>query len=69
VTKCWDEDEWAREVASYYKPANSAPCCHTLRGPRAEFISPGSTPRCGLAADAGGLESGYRVAREVNAAV
>ena len=50
VTKCWDDDEWARGASRTTSRANSARCCHTSRGPRAEFISPASTPRCGLAA-------------------
>jgi monoamine oxidase len=32
VTKCWDEDEWARGVASYYKPGQfSSPLPHVAR--------------------------------------
>lgn len=69
VTKCWDEDEWARGVASDYKPANSAPCCHTFARPEGRIHVAAEHTSVWIGGWMQGAESGYRVAREVNAAV
>jgi monoamine oxidase len=70
VTKCWDEDEWARGVASYYKPGQfSSPLPHVAR-PEGRIHFAGEHTSVWIGGWMQGvLESGYRVARQVNAAV
>ena len=64
ATKCWDEDEWARGASPITSRANSAHCCRMLRGPKAEFISPASTPQCGSTAGCRGRSNRATAWRE-----
>jgi monoamine oxidase len=69
VTKCWDEDEWARGVAAFYKPGQfSSLLPHVARGEgRIHFAGEHTSVWIGGWMQ-GALESGNRVAQEVNEA-
>lgn len=69
VTKCWDEDPWARGVSSYYKPGQFGsllPHVACAEG-RVHFAGEHTSPWIDGWMQ-GALESGNRVAREINAA-
>jgi monoamine oxidase len=70
VTKCWEEDEWARGAWCYYKPGQfSWLVPHVARAEgRIHFAGEHTSIWLGGWMQ-GALESGNRVAREVNAAV
>jgi len=70
VTKCWDEDEWARGVSAYYKPGQFGSLMPHVARPEGRIHFAGE--HTSVWVDGwmqGALESGNRVAREVNAAV
>ena len=69
VTKCWDEDEWARGAFSYYKPGQfSALLPHVARPEgRVHFAGEHTSVWIGGWMQ-GALESGNRVAKEINEA-
>ena len=69
VTKCWDEDEWARGAFSYYKPGQfSALLPHVARPEgRVHFAGEHTSVWIGGWMQ-GALESGNRVAQEINEA-
>ena len=69
VTKCWDEDEWARGAFSYYKPGQfSALLPHVARPEgRVHFAGEHTSVWIGGWMQ-GALESGNRVAQEVKEA-
>jgi len=70
VTKCWDEDEWARGVASYYKPGQFSSLLPHVARPEGRIHFAGEHTSVWIGGwMQGALESGDRVAREVNAAV
>ncbi len=69
VTKCWDEDEWARGAVSYYKPGQFGSLLPHVARPegRTHFAGEHTSVWIGGWMQ-GALESGNRVAQEVNAA-
>ena len=70
VTKCWDEDEWARGVASYYKPGQFSSLLPHVARPEGRIHFAGEHTSVWIGGwMQGALESGDRVAREVNATV
>jgi len=70
VTKCWDEDEWARGVSAYYKPGQFSSLLPHVARPEGRIHFAGEHTSVWIDGwMQGALESGNRVAREVNAAV
>lgn len=70
VTKCWDEDEWARGASAYYKPGQFSSLLPHVARPEGRIHFAGE--HTSVWTDGwmqGALESGERVAREVNDAV
>jgi monoamine oxidase len=70
VTKCWDEDEWARGASSYYKPGQFGSLLPYVARPEGRIHFAGE--HTSVWVDGwmqGALESGNRVAREVNDAM
>ena len=69
VTKCWDEDEWARGASAFYKPGQiSSLLPHVARPEGRVYFAGEHTSVWGDGWMQGALESGNRVAREVNEA-
>jgi monoamine oxidase len=69
VTKCWDEDEWSRGATAYYKPGQFSTLLPHVARPEGRVYFAGE--HTSVWVDGwmqGALESGDRVAREVNAA-
>jgi monoamine oxidase len=69
VTKCWDEDEWARGASAYYKPGQFSTLLPHVARPEGRIHFAGE--HTSVWVDGwmqGALESGDRVAREVNGA-
>ena len=67
VTKCWDEDQWARGASSYYKPGEFSSLLPYVARPEGRIYFAGE--HTSVLIDGwmqGALESGNRVAREVN---
>ena len=70
VTKCWDEDQWARGASSYYKPGQFSSLLPHVARPEGRIHFAGEHTSVWIDGwMQGALESGNRVAREVNAAV
>ena len=70
VTKCWDEDEWARGASAYYKPGQfSSLLPHVARAEGRIHFAGEHTSVWIDGWMQGALESGNRVAREVNGAM
>jgi monoamine oxidase len=70
VTKCWDDDEWARGASAYYKPGQfSSLLPHVARAEGRIHFAGEHTSVWIDGWMQGALESGNRVAREINAAV
>ena len=70
VTKCWDEDEWARGASAYYKPGQFGSLLPHVARPEGRIHFAGEHTSVWIDGwMQGALESGSRVAREVNAAV
>ena len=70
VTKCWDEDEWARGVGAYYKPGQFSSLLPHVARPEGRIHFAGEHTSVWIDAwMQGALESGNRVAREVNSAL
>jgi len=70
VTKCWDEDEWARGATSFYKPGQFSSLLPHVARPEGKIYFAGEHTSVWIDGwMQGALESGNRVAREVNAAV
>jgi monoamine oxidase len=68
VMKCWDEDEWARGASSYYKPGHFALLPHVAR-PEGRIHFAGEHTSVWIDGwMQGALESGDRVAQEINSA-
>lgn len=70
VTKCWDADEWARGVSAFYKPGQFSSLYPHVARPEGRIHFAGE--HTSIWVDGwmqGALESGERVAREVNGAV
>ena len=69
VTKCWDEDEWARGASAFYKPGQISSLLPHVARPEGRIYFAGE--HTSVWSDGwmqGALESGNRVAREVNEA-
>ena len=70
VTKCWDDDEWARGASAYYKPGQFSSLLPHVARPEGRIHFAGEHTSVWIDGwMQGALESGDRVAREVNAAV
>jgi len=70
VTKCWDEDEWSRGASSYYKPGQFGSLLpHVVRSEGRIHFAGEHTSVWIDGWMQGALESGDRVAREVNDAI
>jgi monoamine oxidase len=70
VTKCWDDDVWARGVSAYYKPGQFSSLLPHVARPEGRIHFAGEHTSVWIDGwMQGALESGNRVAREVNAAV
>ena len=70
VTKCWDEDQWARGASSYYKPGQFSSLLPHVARPEGRIYFAGEHTSVWIDGwMQGALESGNRVAREVNAAL
>ena len=70
VTKCWDEDEWARGASAYYKPGQFSSLLPHVARPEGRIHFAGEHTSVWIDGwMQGALESGDRVAREVNATV
>ncbi len=69
ATKCWDEDPWARGVSSYYKPGEFSSLLPHVARPEGRIYFAGEHTSVWIDGwMQGALESGNRVAREVNEA-
>lgn len=70
VTKCWDDDEWARGASAYYKPGQFSSLLPHVARPEGRVHFAGEHTSVWIDGwMQGALESGNRVAREVNDAV
>jgi monoamine oxidase len=70
VSKCWDEDEWARGGTAYYKPGQFNSLLPHVARPEGRIHFAGEHTSVWIDGwMQGALESGNRVAREVNAAL
>ncbi len=70
VTKCWDEDEWARGATSFYKPGQINSLLPHVARPEGRVHFAGEHTSVWIDGWMhGALESGNRVALEVNAAL
>jgi monoamine oxidase len=69
ITTCWDEDQWARGVASYYKPGQFSTLLPHVARPEGRIHFAGEHTSVWIGGwMQGALESGNRVAQEVNEA-
>ena len=67
VTKCWDEDEWARGASAYYKPGQFSSLLPHVARPEGRIHFAGEHTSVWIDGwMQGALESGERAAREVN---
>jgi monoamine oxidase len=70
VTKCWDEDEWARGASAYYKPGQFSSLLPHVARPEGRIHFAGEHTSVWIDGwMQGALESGNRVAHEVNIVV
>jgi monoamine oxidase len=70
VTKCWDEDQWALGASAYYKPGQFSSLLPHVARPEGRIHFAGEHTSVWIDGwMQGALESGNRVAREVNDAV
>jgi monoamine oxidase len=70
VSKCWDEDEWARGGTAYYQPGQFSSLLPHVARPEGRIHFAGEHTSVWIDGwMQGALESGNRVAREVNAAL
>jgi len=68
VSKCWDEDEWTRGASAYYKPGQFSSLLPHVARPEGRIYFAGEHTSVWIDGwMQGALESGNRVAREVNA--
>jgi monoamine oxidase len=69
VTKCWDEDEWARGASAFYKPGQFSALLPHVARPEGRVHFAGEHTSAWIDGwMQGALESGGRVAHEVNRA-
>lgn len=67
LTKCWDEDKWARGASSYYKPGQFSSLLPHVARPEGRIHFAGEHTSVWIDGwMQGALESGNRVASEVN---
>ena len=70
VTKCWDEDKWARGASAFYKPGQFTTLLPHVARPEGRIHFAGEHTSVWIDGwMQGALESGNRVAAEVHAAV
>ena len=69
VSKCWDEDEWARGASSWYRPGQMSELWPHIARPEGRVHFAGDHTSAWIRWMQGALHSGNRVAREVNDAV
>jgi monoamine oxidase len=70
VSKCWDEDKWARGGTAYYKPGQFRSLLPHVARPEGRVHFAGEHTSVWIDGwMQGALESGHRVARDINAAV
>lgn len=69
VSKCWDEDEWARGASSWYRPGQMSELWPHMARPEGRVHFAGEHTSAWIRWMQGALHSGNRVAREVNDAV
>ncbi len=69
ITKCWDEDQWARGASAYYKPGQFSTVLPHVARPEGRVHFAGEHTSVWIDGwMQGALESGNRVAREINEA-
>ena len=69
VTKCWDEDQWALGASAYYRPGQFSSVLPHVARPEGRIYFAGEHTSVWIDGwMQGALESGYRVASEVNVA-
>jgi monoamine oxidase len=69
VSKCWDEDEWTRGASAYYKPGQFSSLLPHVARPEGRIYFAGEHTSVWIDGwMQGALESGNRVAQEVNSA-
>ena len=68
VSKCWDEDPWARGASSWYKPGQMSELWPHIARPEGRVHFAGDHTSAWIRWMQGALESGNRAAREVNEA-
>ncbi|MGH8645776.1 MAG: flavin monoamine oxidase family protein [Gammaproteobacteria bacterium] len=69
VSKCWDEDEWARGASSWYRPGQMSELWPHIARPEGRVHFAGDHTSAWIRWMQGALHSGNRVAREVNDAL
>ena len=70
ISKCWDEDEWARGASAYYKPGQLTSLLPHVARPEGRIHFAGEHTSVWIDGwMQGALESGNRVAREINNAL
>ncbi|MGH9971826.1 MAG: flavin monoamine oxidase family protein [Pyrinomonadaceae bacterium] len=69
VSKCWDEDEWARGASSWYKPGQMGELWPHIARSEGRVHFAGEHTSAWIRWMQGALHSGNRVAREVNDAL
>jgi monoamine oxidase len=69
VSKCWDEDEWARGASSWYRPGQMSELWPHIARPEGKVHFAGDHTSAWIRWMQGALHSGNRVAREVNDAL
>jgi monoamine oxidase len=69
VSKCWDEDEWARGASSWYRPGQMGELWPHIAKPEGRVHFAGEHTSAWIRWMQGALHSGNRVAREVNDAL
>lgn len=68
VSKCWDEDPWARGASSWYKPGQMTELWPHMARPEGRVHFAGEHTSAWIRWMQGALHSGNRVAREINEA-
>ncbi len=66
LSKCWDEDEWARGAYSWVKPGQIVSQVPHIARPEGRLHFAGEHTSAWTASMEGALESGNRAAREIN---
>ena len=69
VSKCWDEDEWARGASSWYKPGQMSELWPHIASAEGRIHFAGEHTSAWIRWMQGALHSGNRVAREINDAI